>query len=183
MNSNYYRPQPSQSQRLSRVASILAGASLVVSLFGCTTVTTNKYEATATTTYTWQVEYLNSSGDNQLRFEEFAKSSLVNRNGLKPERAVIGPDARELWWPAIPPRPTLDEIEQRTKPYEKASAPQLVQSVDYKLTYNDADKEVTLPTNYDVYREVAKVYPSQASLQLTLGLTDSSVEKAEPEYQ
>lgn len=38
----------------------------------------------------------------------------------------------------------------------------------------------TLPTNYDFYRQVVKAYPQKTPLQLTLGINDDSVEKAEP---
>lgn len=37
----------------------------------------------------------------------------------------------------------------------------------------------TLPTNYDVYRQVVKAYPQITPLELTLGVNDNSVEKAE----
>jgi hypothetical protein len=37
-----------------------------------------------------------------------------------------------------------------------------------------------LPTNYEVYRQVVKAYPTRQALQLTLGVNDNSVEKAEP---
>ncbi|QFS51829.1 hypothetical protein GXM_09323 [Nostoc sphaeroides CCNUC1] len=38
----------------------------------------------------------------------------------------------------------------------------------------------TLPTNYEVYRQVVKAYPERTPLELTLGVNDNSVEKAEP---
>ncbi len=80
-------------------------------LTSCTTRTTDNYEGTALTTYTWQVEYANdlASGKSP-RFETFAETSLLNRNGLKPEGAVTGPDDRGLWWPALPPRPVVTAI-------------------------------------------------------------------------
>lgn len=151
-----------------------------IALTSCSTVTTTEYEATAKTTYTWQVEYsTNPSKDNLTRFETFAVSSLLNRNGIKPANAVTGPDERGLWWAALPPRPTVDEIEQRQKPLEKPSTPQLIKSVDYQLTYRSDEQQRTLPTNYQVYRQVVKAYPQKAPLQLTLGVNDDSVEKAE----
>lgn len=172
MNFNFH-----QSQFLL----ILTGVSVAIVVSGCSNITTTDYEATAKTTYVWQVAYSNNPnvGDKQSRFEEFGSTSLVNRNGLKPAGAVIGPDEKELWWSAIPPRPTLDEIEQRQQPYEKPGNPELLQKVDYSLTYRADGKTVTLPTNYDVYRQVVKAYPSRTPLTLTLGLNDSSVEKAE----
>jgi hypothetical protein len=98
---------------------------------------------------------------------------------LKPEGAVTGPDDRGLWWPALPPRPTVDEVEQRKKLDSEASQPELLKAVEYKLTYGVGEQQRTLPTNYDVYRQVVKAYPSRIPLQLTLGVNDNSVEKAE----
>jgi len=157
----------------------LSGLS-AIALTSCSTVTTTEYEATARTTYTWQVEYsTNASKDNLTRFETFAVSSLLNRNGIKPANAVTGPDDRGLWWPALPPRPTVDEIEQRQKSLEKPSTPQLIKSVDYQLTYQAGEQKRTLQANYQVYRQVVKAYPQKAPLQLTLGVNDDTVEKAE----
>ncbi len=147
-------------------------------LTSCSTVTTTDYEATARTTYTWQVEYaINPSSDNLTRFETFASTSLLNRNGIKPENAVTGPDDKGLWWAALPPRPTVDEIEQRQKS-QKPGTPQLIKSVDYRLTYTVGDQQQTLPANYQVYRQVVKAYPQKAPLQLTLGVNNDTVEKA-----
>jgi hypothetical protein len=63
---------------------------------------------------------------------------------------------------------------------EQASTPELIKSVEYQLSYRQGDRQVTLPTNYQVYRQVVKAYPTRTPLQLTLGVTDKSVEKAEP---
>lgn len=158
--------------------SVLLGA---ISLTSCSTVTTDQYEATAKTTYTWQVKYsLDPGSSKSPRFETFASTSLVNHNGMKPAEAVTGPDDRGLWWPALPPRPTVDQVEQRQRPQEQATTPELIKSVEYKLSYAVGDRQVTLPTNYQVYRQVAKAYSSQTPLRLTLGINDNSVEKAEP---
>lgn len=157
----------------------LSGLS-AIALTSCSAVTTTEYEATARTTYTWQVKYaINPNSDNSARFETFASTSLLNRNGIKPANAVTGPDDRGLWWAALPPRPTVDEIEQRQKPAEKPSTPQLIKSVDYHLTYQTGAERRTLQTNYQVYRQVVKAYPQKAPLQLTLGINDNTVEKAE----
>lgn len=148
-------------------------------LASCSTVTTTQYEATARTTYTWQVEYfVNQSNDNLTRYETFATSSLLNRNGIKPENAVTGPDDKGLWWAALPPRPTVDEIEQRQKS-QKPGSPQLIKSVDYRLTYTAGNQQQTLPANYQVYRQVVKAYPQKTPLQLTLGVNNDTVEKAQ----
>lgn len=151
-----------------------------LSLIGCSTLTVNEYEATALTTYTWQVKYaIDLANEPSPRFETFATTSLLNRNGLKPSGAVTGPDDQGLWWAALPPRPTVDEVEQRKKPQEQASKPELLKAVDYKLTYAEKGQEKTLPTNYSVYREVVNAKRSQTPLQLTLGVGENSVEKAE----
>lgn len=151
-----------------------------IALTSCSTLTTAEYEATARTTYTWQVEYATDpSKDSLTRFESFATTSLLNRNGIKPIGAVTGPDDRGLWWAALPPRPTVDEIEQRQKYLEKPSTPQLIKSVDYQLSYRSGEQQRTLPANYQVYRQVVKAYPQKTPLQLTLGVNDSTVEKAE----
>ncbi len=156
----------------------------VVTLISCTTVTIDQYEATAQTTLTWQVKYsINPTTDKNPRFEEFASNSLVSRNGEKPKDAVIGPDEKGLWWPALPPRPSIDEVEQRQKPQEKPTRPELLRTVKYQISYQQGEQTVTLPTNYEVYRQVARAYPSRKPLQLTLGINDASVEKAEPSGQ
>lgn len=150
-------------------------------MVGCSTLTTSDYEATALTNYTWQVKYANDlTSEPSPRLETFASTSLLNRNGLKPSGAVTGPDDQGLWWAALPSRPTVDEIEQRKGSQSQASKPELLKSVKYELTYKIGSQERTLPTNYDVYRQVAKSYPSRAPLQLTLGVGDDTVEKAEP---
>jgi hypothetical protein len=105
---------------------------------------------------------------------------VVNRNGLKPPRAVVGTDDRGLWWPTLPPRPSVDEVQQRKKSQFEAGKPELMKDVHYKLTYGVGNLQKTLPTNYDVYREVVKAYAQKTPLQLTLGINDDSVEKAEP---
>jgi hypothetical protein len=105
---------------------------------------------------------------------------MLNRNGLKPAGAVVGPDDQGLWWPTLPPRPSVDEVEQRKKSPEEAGKPELVKDVKYKLTYGVGNSQQTLLTNYDVYRQVVKAYPQRTPLELTLGVNDNSVEKAEP---
>ncbi|BAY20643.1 hypothetical protein NIES2100_03850 [Calothrix sp. NIES-2100] len=147
-----------------------------LSLSSCSTATTSQYEATALTTYTWRVKYINEPSP---QFATFATTSLLNRNGLKPEGAVTGPDDRGLWWPALPKRPTVAEVEQRKKPQQEFSQPELLKTVEYKITYGVGSQQKTLPTNYDVYREVVKAYPSRIPLQFTLGVNDNTVEKAE----
>ena len=122
----------------------------------------------------------NLTSQLQPRIETFANTSMLNRNGLKPAGAVVGPDDRGLWWPTLPPRPSVDEVEQHKRPQEEAGKPGLVKDVKYKLTYGVGNALHTLPTNYEVYRQVVKAYPQKTPLELTLGMNDNSVEKAEP---
>ncbi len=159
---------------------ILVSLCVAVVLISCDTVTTDQYEATALTTLTWQVQYSTDPvNDKQPRFEEFASNSLLNRNGEKPKDAVIGPDDKGLWWSKLPPRPSVDEVEQRQKPGEQASKPELLRTVKYEIIYQKDGQMVRQPTNYDVYRQVVRAYPSHKPLQLTLGVNNASVTKAE----
>ncbi|WP_374108478.1 hypothetical protein [Nostoc sp. XA010] len=152
-----------------------------LTLTSCSTTTAEQYEATALTSYSWQVKYANNlTSQPQPRIETFANTSVVNRNGVKPPGAVVGPDDRGLWWPTVPPRPSVDEVEQRKRPQEEAGKPELIKDVKYKLTYGVGNSQNTLPTNYEVYRQVVKAYPERTPLELTLGVNDNSVEKAEP---
>jgi hypothetical protein len=69
-----------------------------LTLTSCSTTTAEQYEATALTSYTWQVKYANDlTSQPQPRIETFANTSMLNRNGLKPAGAVVGPDNRGLW--------------------------------------------------------------------------------------
>jgi hypothetical protein len=169
-------------KRKRQIGLSLLGFSLGFSLAGCSTTTTQQYEATALTTLTWRVHYTNDPIEGKRgRFESFASDSLLNRNGEKPEGATVGPDDKGLWWPKSPPKPSLDQIEDRQKrPYEKPGRPELLRNVDYHITYSQNGQTMTLPTNYAVYRQVAKAYPKNTPLRLTFGINNGSVEKAEP---
>lgn len=153
---------------------------VLVGLSGCETVTTSQYEATVKTTLTWQVKYYQNPDDETPRTEKFASTSLVSRNGVKAEAAAIGPDDRGLWWPALPPRPTVEQIEEKAEIGEDFKGPELLRTSEYHISYVQGGQEITLPTNYQVYRQVAKAYPQQKPLELTLGVNNGSVEKAEP---
>lgn len=155
---------------------------LGIMLTSCANVITTQYEATATVIYTWQVEYVpNPDKPIRNRREKFATVSLVNRNGQRPIDAVSGPDDQGLWWPAIPPRPTVDDIEQEQRSSdEEVRSPQLFKDVKYSITYEDNGRTVTLPTNYSVYRQVVKAYPTQQPLELTVAGNENFVTKAEP---
>jgi hypothetical protein len=158
---------------------IIALASLSLGLTSCDERTTSQYESTATVTYTWQVEYSrNQDKTNQIRREKFASTFLVNKNGERPGEAVTGPDDKGLWYPALPPRPTVDELEARHKPQEQMSQPELLKDVDYTITYESEGQTINASTNYDVYRTVVKALPNQQTLELTLGADDRFVQKA-----
>jgi hypothetical protein len=111
--------------------------------------------------------------------ETFETNSLVNMNGQPTVEPTGEQDSQGIWWPAIPPKPTVDELEARQKPGEVYGEPQIQQSVDYRLTFDQAGETVTLPTNDDVYREAVRAYEQGRSLKLLLGVQDAYVQKAE----
>jgi hypothetical protein len=158
------------------ILAVLAGLSLA--LTSCEEKNTNQYSTTATVTYTWQVQYsVNEDKTNQIRREKFASTSLVNKNGERPGEAVTGPDDQGLWYPALPPRPTVDELEARKKGSERISEPELLKSADYTITYESAGQTITAPTNYDVYRTVVKALPNKSQLDVTVGFDDKFVQQ------
>lgn len=167
----------------------IPAALLVLVSAGCTQVTTNAVEATsnfeakAETTYTWQVEYVprlaGQDRPNDRRLEQFKSSKLVNSNGIRPNAAGSGPDSQGLWWPVLPPEPTVDDIESRQRQGETARPPAVTKGIDYQLTFNQAGETKTLPTDYDVYREAVKAFEKERPLALTLGPQDQSVLQAE----
>ncbi|MBD2459579.1 hypothetical protein H6G89_00855 [Oscillatoria sp. FACHB-1407] len=162
---------------------VAIAATLPLLTTACTSTETTEYEATALTVYTWQVDYtttVGGGGDRPPRVEEFESTSLLNRNGQEPDEAVTGPDDRGLWWAELPPRPTLEEMEARQQASESFGTPRLNQTVEYSFTFDKEGETVTLPTNYSVYRQVARLYPDQPPLEVTLGVNESSVEKVEP---
>lgn len=167
---------------LSQISLTLISFSLTTILASCGTTNIQQYEAMAITTLTWQVNYTHDpQEDKRGHFEEFASSSVTNHNGQKPEGKVTGPDDKGLWWPLIPNKPTLDEIENsQKKPYEKAGKPELLRTVKYYINYQQDGQDIRLPTNHSVYRQVVKAYPKRIPLKLTMGINNGSVEKAEP---
>ncbi|MEM7770607.1 MAG: hypothetical protein AAGA75_26030 [Cyanobacteria bacterium P01_E01_bin.6] len=164
-----------------KLVALATGLSLSSFLTGCTTLLTNDYEATAVTTYTWHVEYVTDQNKvNGSRIEKFESTSLVNYNGLMPEEAVTGPDDRGLWWPALPPRPTVDDLEARQATSDETiGSPEINKRVDYTLSYQADGSSVTLPAEYSVYRAAVRAHRDDRPLELTLGINDASVEKAE----
>ena len=168
-----------QNRFFSWIIYIFIGMFLAISLNSCSQIIVNEYDAFAVTTYTWRVEYFISRNEKRPRVEEFASTSLININGEKPENAFSGPDDQGLWWPQIPPKPSLDETEDLEKPGENHSRPELLRTVKYSLKYQHNGNIITMPTNYSVYRQAAKAYVRGESLKLTLGISDQSVQKAE----
>jgi len=169
------------------VAMPVASALLLsVATVSCTQVDTSNsttdFEATAATTYTWQVEYvprLSQDRPNDRRLEQFEFTTVVSTNGIRPEAAGSGPDEKGLWWPVLPPKPTVDDIEDRRRTGETPRPPEVIKSEVYKFTFDHAGEVKTLPTGYYVYREAVKAAEKDRSLALTLGPQDSSVTKAE----
>ncbi|MEM9219119.1 MAG: hypothetical protein AAGD25_32895 [Cyanobacteria bacterium P01_F01_bin.150] len=158
----------------------LTTASIAVLITSCTNLLTNDYQATAVTTYIWQVEYSGES-DRPLdrRIERFATTSLTTVDGIQPDGAVSGPDDQGLWWPSLPPRPTIDELEAGQKEGENIGTPELIKQVDYTLAFYLDGGQQTLPADYSVYRQAVKGKRDQRSLELTLGPAEKSVTKAE----
>jgi len=159
------------------LSSITFNTLLLFTLTGCNNIVTDRYEATALVTYTWQVAYTNQR-EKFPRLETFATNSLLNQNGQKPDGAVTRSDDQGLWWPATPPRPTVDDIEAKQQPNETPGSPELLKQVEYHLSYQLGTEMVKLPTNHQVYREVTKAYPSRLPLKFTLGPGDASVDRA-----
>lgn len=156
------------------------GAGLVTLVSGCTSQVVANYDAIAEVSYTWQVNYTEGSDrPNDVRREQFASTSLINQNGELPIGSVTGPDDQGLWWPELPPRPTVDEIEARQKSsQERVSAPELIKNVDYSITFQQDGETVTLPTEYSVYRAAVKAHEQDAALELTV-IDNVRVEKAD----
>jgi hypothetical protein len=167
---------------LGLVLSLVAGCEDVTTKLATgDSITTGTYEATATVTYTWQVEYAERFDQARtIRRETFESTSLVNRNGMEPDEAVTGPDDEGLWWPALPPEPTADELESRKKSSrEKRTDPILLKDVDYAITFDYDGRRRTLPTNKSVYREAAKAFEQQQALELTYGPGEKTIGAAQ----
>lgn len=148
------------------------------------TFVVDSYEATATTIYTWQAEYrpsgVTQDRPREGRIETFESSYRVNVNG-EPATQNAGSSADEqgLWWPALPPKPTVDDLEARQQGREVFAEPQIQKSVEYTLAFEENGEMVALKTEYPVYREAVKASQENRSLKLTLGREDAYVWKAE----
>lgn len=168
--SSYFRP----SRALGIAALLLTGCAQMAT---GDAITTGTYEAMATVTYTWQVEYTDlPDRPKDMRRETFASTSLVNRNGIKPDGAVTGPDDDGLYWPALPPRPTPEELQATAAGgSERSSGPLLQKDVEYAITFDYDGRRRTLPTNQRVYREAAKAFADEQALELTYGPNQDTV--------
>lgn len=140
---------------LSRFAIIAA----FLALNGCTEKnrlipTTQCNAAIAIATQTWEVNYYinkTSGGLNTQRKQAFQRNTLTNLNGEKPVDGVSSDD-NGIWWAALPPRPTVDEMDQHRQLQEQNDPPLLQRSVDYQLRCEDR----TLKTDALTYREAAR---------------------------
>lgn len=160
-----------------------AGLFIAIAVNSCGTSESGagQYEATAQATYTWRVRYTHDPlEDKRGRYEQFKSASLINVNGEKPEGAVSQDDNTGIWWPKLPPKPSVEEIESRKKSAaEKIGKLELGQNVEYRVKFNKDGERLNLPTNHAVYRQVAKNYPD-IPLKFTMGVNNGSVTKATP---
>ena len=170
-------------RQFNRLCLATAGLGLTIALNSCGTSESGagQYEATAKTTYTWRVNYDNNPTEGKRgRYEEFESATLTNVNGEKPEGAVSQDKNTGLWWPKLPPEPSVEEMESRIKsPAEKRGKLELGQDVEYRVKFDKDGERLNLPTNYDVYRQVSKNYPD-TPLNFTMGVNNGSVTKATP---
>lgn len=172
--------------------SFVAAIGVGLALAGCqelatdslgNTLVTDEYEATAITIYTWRAEYrpqnVTQDRPNEGRFETFDSSYRVNINGQPAVQGFGEADEQGLWWPALPPKPTVDDLEARQKKREIFEAPQIDKTVNYTLSFEQAGEIVTLRTEYGVYREAVRAHDDERSLKLTLGRQEAYVRRAE----
>ncbi|NJK51541.1 MAG: hypothetical protein HC936_00100 [Leptolyngbyaceae cyanobacterium SU_3_3] len=133
--------------------------------------------AIAIATQTWEVDYYiskTSGGMNTQRTHAFQSNTLTNFNGEKPVDAVSGPDDNGVWWAALPPRPTADEVDQNRETQERNDPPLLERSIDYQLDCETG----TLLTNALTYREAARSIRSGQAVSVTyLGNQALKIEK------
>jgi hypothetical protein len=141
---------------------ILSGCSSPNSIFPQTHCGT----AIAIATQTWEVNYYTNKtagGLNAQRRQSFQSNRLINFNSEKPENAASGPDDTGIWWAALPPRPTIDEIDQHRELQEQNDPPRLQREVTYQL---GCDKS-RLSTNAQLYREAARAIHSRKKVRVS----------------
>ncbi len=151
---------------------LLGGLLLAGSLGGCQAAVVADYTVTAITTYTWVADYrpagVSPDRPSDTRMETFATSQLVIENNQRPADAVGTADAQGLWWPPLPPQPTVDDLEARQRERERASAPRVIQSVDYQLTFALEGEQRTVPMQYSVYRKALRAQTQGSAIAITL---------------
>lgn len=166
-----------------RCLGVVVGFGLAIALASCSETVTNDFEAMAVTTYTWRAEYLpagvNQDRPRDRRIEEFETNSLINMNGEPTVDPTGERDSDGIWWPALPPKPTVDELEARLQDGEKYEEPLIDKSIDFTITFDQQGQTVTLPTNAAVYRLAVQATERDRPLKLLLGPQDGSVQKAE----
>ncbi|MEL7010506.1 MAG: hypothetical protein AAGM29_18155 [Cyanobacteria bacterium J06588_4] len=169
-------------RKFSQICLATASLGMAIAINSCGTSQSGagQYEATAKATYTWRVNYSNDPmEDKRGRYVEFESASLTNVNGKKPEGAVLQDD-NGIWWPKVPPKPTIDDREAGKKSSaEQIGKPDLLQQVEYRVKFDKDGERLNLPTNFQVYRQVVKNYPD-TPLSFTLGINNGSVTKATP---
>ncbi|OLP18523.1 hypothetical protein BST81_10290 [Leptolyngbya sp. 'hensonii'] len=125
--------------------------------------------ATAEAIYTWRVQYYTNpsrNNPNDYRWVEFSTTRLTNRNGEKPAAAVTGPDDNGVWWPALPARPLVDEVDDRRKFSERNDAPELLRTVNYRLDCAIGP----LTTDPLTYRQTAKAFRGNQTVKASYSL-------------
>lgn len=146
---------------------------------GCQATPTQDYTVAAITTYTWMADYRAQGGNpdrpRDTRTETFANNSLTITNGQRPPRVAGDADEKGLWWPALPPEPTVDELEARQGDLEQVERPRIVQSVTYQITFTQGGETLTRPTQYPVYREALQAQKQGQTLQVNLDPTRSRI--------
>ncbi len=161
---------------------VLMTLGLGMAIAGCREVVTEQYEARAITTYVWEAEYrprgVTPDRPREGRIETFERNSLVNSNGQPTVEPTGERDAQGIWWPALPPKPTVEELEARQKPGEVYEAPLIRKSIEYTLTFDNAGRSVTLPAHESVYREAVKAAERDRPLKLLLSAQDQFVQQA-----
>lgn len=162
---------------------LATGLGCVIAIAGCGEVVTDDFQAMAVTTYTWRAEYtpagVTQDRPREGRIEEFETNSLVNMNGEPTVEPTGEQDSNGIWWPALPPKPSVDELEARLKDGEQYAEPLIDKSIEYTLTFDQQGQSATLPTNDTVYRRAVQAYERDRPLKLSLGPQDGSVQKAE----
>lgn len=162
---------------------LVTGVSLSLAIAGCSEVVTDDFEAMAVTTYTWRAEYtpdgVTPDRPREGRMVEFETNSLVNMNGEPTVDPTGERDSNGIWWPAIPPKPSVDDLEARLKDGEQYAEPLIDKSIEFTITFDQQGETVTLPTNDTVYRRAVQAHERDRPLELLLGPQDASVQKAE----